>query len=234
MSVEGGAHWLSVGRGANVSAYRSVDHGAAWLSVAVDRNKLSGQAGQCPVGDDGRAFRIELDASGEVLIVSSRNTSGIVHRARLANGTMRVVGASCDGETMVVGLQHAKQKAVQLFSCPYAASCSALKGPQLDGKNRSLQFPLDLAQVDGTTVLSVTEGGLVRIATSRDGGQTWTPFVVVFDRAEYPENQTDVKIAGRLLRVGSELLLYGGAANAKATYPQLRSKDHGASWHAAN
>ena len=91
---------------------------------------------------------------------------------------------------------------------------------------------MDLARVRGTTIVALTMGGVVRVASSRDDGRTWTPFSVAFDEAEHRELRTDVPIAGRLLVLGERVFLYGGGNKPQHTYPVLVSDDLGASFRA--
>jgi len=90
---------------------------------------------------------------------------------------------------------------------------------------------VDIARIDGTTVLATSKHGVVRVSSSRDAGKTWTPFTVAFD-AESSGVNTAVKVPSRLLTLGDMLVLYGGAPKPGMTYPVLMSKDHGASWGA--
>jgi photosystem II stability/assembly factor-like uncharacterized protein len=91
------------------------------------------------------------------------------------------------------------------------------------------QYPLDIARVGGTTVLAVPTQGIVRVASSRDDGRTWTPFSVAHD----PASQPHAAAAGapeRLLVVGTRVLLHGIPTAAGESYPLLFSDDQGASW----
>jgi hypothetical protein len=96
--------------------------------------------------------------------------------------------------------------------------------------NAAPRYPLDVARVDGTTVLAVSMHGVVRVTSSRDDGVTWTPYAVAFDRAEHPTLHEDAATPDHLLAIGSRLLLYAGATQPNQPYPVLVSDNGGASW----
>jgi hypothetical protein len=83
----------------------------------------------------------------------------------------------------------------------------------------------------GVTVLAVPSHGIVRVASSRDDGATWTPFTVAFDPAAYPELRFDVPAPDRLYVSGKRVLLFGAPPKPNMRFPVLASDDFGASWH---
>jgi hypothetical protein len=87
-----------------------------------------------------------------------------------------------------------------------------------------------VAKVKGTIVLSLVQENVVRVVSSRDEGKTFTPVVVAFDAAEYPELGAVRRPPGRLLALGERLLLYGGAAKLGEAYVVLASDDQGVSF----
>jgi hypothetical protein len=91
---------------------------------------------------------------------------------------------------------------------------------------------MDVARVSGVTVIALTNGDIVRVASSRDDGRTWTPLSVVYDAAEAGPEATGLPPPGRLLALGEHLLLYGGAQRRDQAYLVLGSEDQGASWRA--
>src|SRR5262249_1039148 len=72
---------------------------------------------------------------------------------------------------------------------------------------------------------------VVRVTSSRDDGESWTPLVVAYDRAEQPAARAREAVPERLLALGGRVLLYGAPSPA-GDYPLLASDDFGASWHA--
>ena len=121
----------------------------------------------------------------------------------------------------------AKLAASHPDACPCARRASVCRSH--GGGLGTPQYPLDIARVGGATVLAVPTQGIVRVASSRDDGRTWTPFSVAFD----PESQPSAVGSGapeRLLVVGARVLLHGIPRASGESYPVLFSDDQGASW----
>jgi hypothetical protein len=95
-----------------------------------------------------------------------------------------------------------------------------LRAPLADGTS------LSIARAKSVSVIATARDGVVRIISSRDDGETWTPPIVAFDR----EEQGEAPAPTHLLTLGSTLLLYGGGRAPSDVYPTLRSADFGASW----
>ena len=93
------------------------------------------------------------------------------------------------------------------------------------------RYPLDIARVSGVTVLAVRVHGIVRVASTRDAGRTWTPFIVAFDSEAYPELRFDVAAPDRLFVSGRRIVLFAAATRQTATFPMLVSDDADASFH---
>jgi hypothetical protein len=72
----------------------------------------------------------------------------------------------------------------------------------------------------------------VRVVSSRDEGRSFTPPIVAFDAAEYPELGAARRPPSRLLALGERLLLFGGALKASDGYLLLVSDDQGVSFRA--
>jgi hypothetical protein len=68
------------------------------------------------------------------------------------------------------------------------------------------------------------------VVSSRDEGRTFTPAVVAFDSAEYPELAAQRRPPFRLLALGERLLVYAGGAKNADVYPVLASDDQGVSF----
>ena len=88
------------------------------------------------------------------------------------------------------------------------------------------------AKLRGTVVLSSAQDGVVRVVSSRDEGRTFTPAIVAFDAAEYPELALSRRAPTRLLALGERLLLFGASVKGNDTYPLLVSDDQGVSFRA--
>jgi hypothetical protein len=114
--------------------------------------------------------------------------------------------------------------------CPFRASCTSMPMPTLGAVSAVPRYPLDVARLEGTTVIALNMGDVVRVSSSRDDGATWAPVVVAFDRTAHPDFAAHVPVPRRLLALGDRLYLYGGAPSTTETYPVLVSDDQGASW----
>jgi hypothetical protein len=172
----------------------------------------------------------------------------------LAPESLRIVAAACDSDALVVALVPSETEArpasdvrrvsvgaaakrtarrsplpAELRLCPYRRPCQAFQPPDTEG---GLTFPVDVARMAGTTVVAMTAQGIVRVASTRDDGGTWTPFSVAFDAAELAEDEPRLSLPGRLLALGERLLLYGGARRHDHPYFVLVSDDQGASFRA--
>jgi hypothetical protein len=116
-----------------------------------------------------------------------------------------------------------------LRQCAFGGACTALPGPVFAGSDGAIAFPVDVARVQGTTILALAMGRVVRVTSSRDAGASWTPFSVAFDGAE--ESSRGGRLPTELLAIGRRVLLYAAPSRAGETYPLLYSDDQGASWH---
>jgi hypothetical protein len=86
---------------------------------------------------------------------------------------------------------------------------------------------LSIARIEGATVIAMALSGVVRVISSRDDGETWTPPVVAYDAAEHADAE---KVPTHLLALGQRLSLFAGAQSGSDAYPVLFSSDLGASW----
>jgi len=159
------------------------------------------------------------------------------HTADLPRGLNQVLSVACDDSALVAAVVRgvandpSVEQPAQLFVCRHGAACASVPAPVL-GEGLTLRQPLDLARVAGATIVAITRHGIVRTASSRDNGQSWTPFIVAFDRASQPRLRAEIQEPSRLLAIGRRVLLYGGAPRPDMTYPVLASDDLGASWRA--
>ncbi len=221
---------LAMGAEANLAVYRSTDAGVTWKSGAINDQKLSAFAERCPTAS-GRAYTIGLDDSGKYWVATSQGLDAEPMASRFAHATDQLIGAACDDTGLVIATRKDKAAEVSVAYCEYRLTCRALELPDVGPQGQKPRYPVDIARIDGTTVLATSKHGVVRVSSSRDAGKTWTPFTVAFD-AESSGVNTAVKVPSRLLTLGDMLVLYGGAPKPGMTYPVLMSKDHGASWGA--
>ncbi|HKO92322.1 MAG TPA: hypothetical protein VJU61_14260, partial [Polyangiaceae bacterium] len=110
--------------------------------------------------------------------------------------------------------------------------CRELPVPGDLGLTEVSGLEVSAARVNGATILALTSAGIVRVISSRDDGQTWTPPVVAYDAGEAPELPYSSVVPTRLLSLGGRTLLYAGADRQHLSYAALASDDLGASWHA--
>ena len=223
-----GAGWaVAFGSGALLSVYQSVDGGLSWTSTsreAVDADRFSER---CAAGE--RSFAFDTDDDGAHTTVVSVGMDTVPSVATLAPAKLEVFAAACDRDVLVVALKPERGRDVTLKRCQFRGSCEPLALPTFEGTNHSPRYPLDLARVGGATVLAVNMGPVVRVASTRDD-TVWSPFTVAYDSTELPGLSAHVLVPRRLLALGNRLLLYGGAPEAKQTYPVLVSDDQGATW----
>lgn len=223
-----GGHLLAVGKGANLSAYRTRDGGVSWTPAPLRGAAEVGE--RCPAGE--RAYTFNLNGDGRLTMVTSAGPDGPPSSTPLAGSELAVVASACDADALVAAVKTERGRDANLLVCPYRQRCRALPLPRFAGVGALPRFPLDVARVEGTTVLSVVMHSVVRVASTRDDGRSWTPWTVAFDAAAHPDLHVHVKLPGRLLVLGKRVLLYGGGKTPSETYPLLVSEDLGASWRA--
>lgn len=190
---------------------------------AVPRRTLA----RCESADQAAEFVLDLSSDRRFKVVRSSAGGGERTEARFASAEARVFSVSCDGAKVLVGFGREGSRDVWLASCALGGGCEKVELPKLVPGGPPVRFPLDVARVDGVDVAAMTMQGIVRVASSRDDGATWTPLMVAFDPAEHG-GRTDT--AARLVTVGHRLLLIGSGTGNE--YWVLASDDAGASWHA--
>jgi hypothetical protein len=187
---------------------------------------------RCTAPESGGAFLLTLSADRRTKIVRSLTPEGVTSDASLAPAEARVFAASCDDGALVVALGREGSRDVSLSACAYLGSCAPIALPRFGEDGPPPRYPLDIARVSGVTVRAVRVQGIVRVASTRDAGRTWTPFTVAFDSEAHPELRFDVVAPDRLFVSGKRIVLYAAASRPTATFPMLVSDDAGASFHA--
>jgi hypothetical protein len=221
--VERDGALLAFGAGANAGVYRTTDGGVTFAPVA--RGLAVSFAERCPAGPDGRAFVVQGDGDGTLVV--SLVPGGQPSSARLTREPDEIAALACDEKVLVAAVRaHGSRRAV-LRRCALQAGCEAMPEPSLGVAGVGLDFPLDLARVGGTTVMALGMGNVVRVVSARDGAG-WTPASVAYDGDAY--GLPAAKRPTRLLTIGRRVLLHGSAARANETYPLLYSDDQGASF----
>lgn len=224
---------VAFGQGANLSTYETLDRGINWKPVSSHHKRVSEFAERCPIDVDGRSFVFSLSDDLSSISVSSLGPDGPPFHATLGPADQGVVAAACDAEGLVAlvqsGAKNDEHARAKLWFCPFRRRCAAMPPP--DPGLGDLPLPADVARVSGTTVVAVTRQGIVRVASSRDGGRSWTPFSVAYDSGEQMPEAMGLPAPGRLLALDDRLVLYGGAQRPDQAYLVLASDDGGASWH---
>lgn len=215
--------YVAIGHASSGTVYESKDGGVHWQQASTAPGAAE-RVGRCANADAPRSFGFELTESG--ILVQSSTAEHVVARTRV-DGVRDVITTSCDHDAMVLAVLRGESGAEQrdLVVCAHAGPCRALPHDP-----RWVEGPFDVARLGGATVLATARAGIVRVRSSRDEGQSWTPDTVAFDWAAYPL-PSDVKVPSRLLALGNELWLYG-AAQSGQSYPVLYSLDMGTSWYA--
>jgi len=221
---------VAVGRAAHLTVLKSTDLGVTFRPASNRDPRLAEFAERCPTTTPGRAFTIGLSDDARTTLVTSVGPDAAPATSALTAADQDVFATACDHGALVAAVKLESGRDVALYSCPFRGRCAVMPPPRLTGVGALPRFPLDIARVEGTTILAVTMHGIVRVASTRDDGQTWTPYVVAFDEAAHADPRLHVKIPSRLLAIGKRVLLYGGAPKPSQTYPVLMSEDFGASW----
>lgn len=221
-----GALTVAFGKSANLSVHQSSDGGLNWHPAPARGSEAFAE--RCPAGPRSYTFALSEDSS--TLLAVSHAPDAPPFPTTLGPGSSELVSVACDQKAMVVAHRSETDKPVRLSICPHRGRCVAMSAPTFAGVGGTLGAALDLARVDGTTIVSVPMGGIVRVASTRDDGQIWTPFTVAYDDAAHVEPRVEARVPTRLLAVGKRVLLYGAAAKPAQSYSVLVSDDFGASW----
>ncbi len=226
-AVSYGDSWVvEVGSGAN--AERLISHDRGLRFERVSGRAEPGPSGPCAPSPEGAGFSIILSEADETVLVS-RSAAGSSRMTKLAGRHERVEAADCDGSGFLALLEDRKDNSRRLKACALDGVCAEVPLPTLGA--RALSPELDIAWVGGDIVLAVVEGRLTRVTTSRDRGQTWTPWVLAFDGRELLP-ATSKAAPRRLLHVDDDVLLHG-LSDRGQPYLVLASHDHGASFSAS-
>jgi hypothetical protein len=222
--ASGSSYLLVAGQGANASAHRSDDGGVTWVELGMDEPSVAAFEGGCSSGDGRGAFR--LRETGDQLRLDSWQSGELETSFALASADRRLLGFACDASAAlaITGGEGDDRPAFRI--CPRGAPCKnlavppGLRAPVAEGTSFSI------ARVKGVSVISMARAGVVRVISSRDDGETWTPPIVAFDREEQGGKTTPTHLLG----LGSQLVLLAGGHSPKDDYPTLMSSDFGASW----
>jgi hypothetical protein len=223
VSSTGAGFLLVEGQGANTRAYRSDDGGTNWIEVDAGEPAAAALAGGCSSGEGRAQFR--LRETGDQLRVDSWLNGELESSFALAAAESRLLAFACDASA-AVAITTAADRRLAFRLCPQRAPCKALSVPPVLRSPLADGTSLSIARAKSVSVIAMARDGVVRIISSRDDGETWTPPIVAYDRAE----QSDAPAPTHLLGLGSKLLLYSGGRSSTELYSTLYSTDFGASW----
>lgn len=220
---------LVQGRDVNASALRSADGGKTWQRADTDSALVRSLAGRCSAGADAPSFRLTAEEGS--LKLESWNEGLLEGSALIGVSDATLIELACDREAAVAAFMDEQRHRVTLKLCPRQKPCRSLERPAPLGAAPGPGATFALARTRGATVLALSRDGVVRVASSRDDGQSWTPWTVAYDRAERGRRGASEAAPTRLLALGGRVLLYGTAQGGAGDYPLLSSDDLGASWH---
>ncbi len=221
-------HWLTLGSAVGAPALLSTDFGQSFRLV---RGAPGAEAreGRCAGRDPQKGFALSSGADGSLLVTSQEGEHA--PETQLAvRGEHRLLAMACDDDALTLVAAPESGREPVWVLCLRAGSCGAFSPPRLAPFSPLASAEFDLARVQGATVIAVASRGVVRVASSRDNGQTWTPSAVAFDAAEYPDTKAEAPVPTRLTALGTRLLLHGAPVRTGQSYALLVSDDQGASF----
>lgn len=223
---EGSGFGLALGSGSDTALFGSSDRGVTFHPLARRGQVYEQHAERCASADGRRVYRFAPREDGSVQQVLFSLDGGQAEPSELSPISERVLGSGCDEKSLVV--LTADRERLHLRLCPFQGRCGELPLPA--SVQAAPSSVVDVAKLKGTVVLSSALDGVVRVVSSRDEGRTFTPPVVAFDAAEYPELGLARRAPSRLLALGERLLLLGSSGRGAETYPVLASDDQGVSF----
>jgi hypothetical protein len=221
----GDRYLLAVGSAANLAVYQTLDRGLHWAPVSARHSGVGDFAERCPAGGS-RSYTFGLTEDATQWTVTSLDSDAPPTTTQAASAELKLFASACDARGLVAAWISEDSHAVVARYCAFRSACIELVLPEFTGTGVRPGYPLDLARVDGVTVVAVAMGGIVRVASSRDDGQNFSPYSVAYDAAD----AGSAVVPDRLLVVGSRLILHGTSPDPRGGYPVLVSDNAGASW----
>jgi hypothetical protein len=225
---EGAGFGVALGAGSEAALYLTGDRGATFRPLGRRGDAFEAHAERCATLDGRKVYRISPREDGGAQQVFFSLEGGDATASELSPISEQVLATGCDERSLVA--LTADRERPHLRLCPFGGRCGELAVPALlMGASPS---SVDLAKLKGTLVLSLGQGGIVRVISSRDEGRSFTPPIVAFDAAEYPELAGARRPPTRLLALGERLLLFGAPTRGSDGYLLLASDDQGVSFRA--
>ena len=223
---EGEGFGVALGAGSDSGLYVTNDRGISFRPLARRADVFEAHAERCASLDGRRSYRLSPREDGTAQQVMFSLEGSEPQASELSPINERVLGSGCDERSLVV--LTADRERLHLRLCPFGGRCGELPlPPAVLGAPPS---GVDVTKLKGTVVVSSSQDGVVRVVSSRDEGRSFTPPVVAFDAAEYPDLALARRAPSRLLSLGERLLLFGGAVKGSDAYPLLASDDQGVSF----
>jgi hypothetical protein len=225
---EGSGFGVALGAGSDTALFATADRGVSFRPLARRGDLFELHAERCTSADGRRVYRLapREDGAAQQVLFSLEGAESMT--SELAPIRERLLGSGCDEKSLVV--LTAERERVHLRLCPFGGRCGEVSLP--DALLAASPGAVDVAKLKGTVVLSAAQDGIVRVISSRDEGRTFTPPIVAFDAAEYPELALMRRAPSRLLALGERLLLLGAPVKGNEAYPVLASDDQGVSFRA--
>jgi hypothetical protein len=220
------AQFVALGLGDTRAVFQSFDGGASFRSVLDSAGAV---ARRCSGRDPARGFEFSTAADGSLLVTAvaaeaePRTSLGVP-------GEHRLLAAACDDQALVLAARREGVERTEFAVCRGERRCEPLALPQMAPFEPLATESFDLTRSAGTTIVAVSQAGIVRVISSRDDGRSWTPPNVAFDAGELTGPARDREPPFRLVSLGQRVLLYG-TSRAGANYALLASDDQGASFH---
>jgi hypothetical protein len=228
---EGSSFGVAIGAGSETALYATSDRGVSFRALARRGDLFDAHAERCASLDGRKVYRLTPREDGSMQQVLFSLEGAEPTLSELSPIAEQVLGTGCDERSLVA--LTADRERLHLRLCPFAGRCGELPLPAL--LSAAAPSGVDVAKLKGTLVLSAAQGGVVRVVSSRDEGRSFTPPIVAFDAAEYPELGAARRPPSRLLGLGERLLLFGGANKSDKAgdgYWVLASDDQGVSFRA--
>jgi hypothetical protein len=223
---EGSGYGVAIGAGSDTALFVTGDRGVSFRAGGGRSEVLEQHAERCASQDGRKVYRLTPREDGQALLVAFNLEGANATSSELSSTHERVLGTACDERSLVA--LTADRERLHLRLCPFGGRCGELTLPPT--VQAAPLGAVDVAKVKGTLVVSAAREGVVRVVSSRDEGRTFTPPVVAFDGAEYPELVGVRRPPFRLLALGERLLVYSGGQKSGEPYPLLASDDQGVSF----
>ena len=209
-----------------VHAYRSRDRGHRWTATSAWQTALENTHERCSAEASERAFGLEPHRAGAAATIVYFNHGMRSGQSTLGEG-QRVLNLACDDAAAVIIVESGRGQ-LGLTLCAMEQPCKAM--PILPILNELRPDGIDLARIQGATVIALTQGDLVRVVSTRDDGRVYTPFTVALDHNDNPFVPKATFWPAQLLAIGGTLLLTQDTKTGSAFSVAVVSNDFGASW----